>query len=123
MSGANSGDTAILDFDSTGTISGGTFIDTGASGMAQNFSSSSTQGAIMVQASGSSGTVIKLTNSSGNLLLTHTADQAFSYVIISHASIVSGETYALTVGSSTTTITMSGTVYSAGGSGSMGGRK
>lgn len=122
VSGANSGDTAILDFDSTGTISGGTFIGTGASGMAQNFSSSSTQGAIMVKASGSSGTVIKLTNSSGNLLLTHTADQAFSCVIISHASIVSGETYTLTVGSSTTTITMSGTVYSAGGSGSMGGR-
>ena len=77
----------------------------------------------MVKASGSSGSVIKLTDSSGNVLLTHTADQAFSCVILSHASIVSGETYTLTVGSSTTTITMSGTVYSVGGSGSMGGRK
>ena len=126
VSGANSGDTAILDFDSTGAISGGTFIGTGASGMAQNFSSSSTQGAMLVKASGSSGTVITLTDSSGNVILTHTADQSFSCVIISHASIVKGGTYTLTVGSSSTSITMSSIVYSAGSTGSssgMGGRK
>ena len=121
VSGANSGDTAILDFDSTGNISGGTFIGTGASGMAQNFSSSSAQGAIMVNASGSAGTVIKLTDSNGNVILTHTADQSFSCVIISHASIVKGGTYTLTVGSSVTSITMSDTVYSAGSTGGLGG--
>lgn len=123
VSGANSGDTAILDFDSAGAIDGGTFIGTGASGMAQNFSSSSTQGVIMAKTSGSAGTVIKLTDSGGNVILTHTADQAFSCVIISHASIVKGGTYTLTVGSSSTSITMSSTVYSAGSSGGMGGRK
>lgn len=119
VSGANSGDTAILDFDSEGTISGGTFIGTGALGMAQNFSSTSTQGVIMVRASGGEGTAIKLTDSSGNEIVTHTADQTFSCVIISHADIVKGETYTLTVGESSGTITMDSTVY--GGTGGMGG--
>ncbi len=126
VSGANSGDTAILDFDSTGTISGGTFIGTGASGMAQNFSSSSTQGVIMVKTSGSAGTRIKLTDSSGNELVTYTADQSFSCVIISCSGLTKGNTYTLTVGSSTTSITMHSTVYSSSGSGNsgnMGGRK
>ncbi len=116
VSGANSGDTSILDFDSTGTISGGTFIGTGASGMAQNFSSSSTQGAMMVNASGSTGTTIRLADASGNILVSYTADQAFSCVIISCPGIVKGGTYTLTVGSSTTSITMGSTVYSSGNS-------
>ena len=36
--GPTQGDTATLDYDVSGTISGGTFIGTGASGMAQTFS-------------------------------------------------------------------------------------
>ncbi len=119
VSGANQGDTAILDFDTTGEISGGTFVGTGAAGMVQNFSSSSTQGVIMVQAGGQAGTQIILTDESGKTILTHTADQAFSCVILSHADIQQGETYTFSVGSSETSITMTGTVY--GGSGGMGG--
>ena len=116
VSGANVGDTSIIDFDATGTISGGTFIGTGASMMAQNFSSSSSQGAIMVTTgTQAAGTTIKLTDSNGNELISHTADQPFSCIIISHASIVKGGTYTLTVGSSTTTITMTDTVYGSGG--------
>lgn len=116
VSGANSGDTSILDFDTTGTISGGTFIGTGASGMAQNFSASSTQGAIMVTTgTQAAGTTISLTDSDGKELIKHTADQPFSCVIISHASIVKGGTYTLTAGSSSTTITMTDTVYGSGG--------
>ncbi len=121
ISGANSGDTAVLDFDSTGTISGGTFVGAGASSMAQNFSSSSTQGVMMVNTgTQSAGTSIKLTDSSGNVLISSTADQAFSCVILSHPSIMQGETYTLTVGSSSTSVTMTGLVYSSSGGG-MGG--
>lgn len=115
VSGANRGDTAILDFDSTGTISGGTFIGTGASGMAQNFSASSTQGVIFSTCSTqSAGTKITLKNSSGNIILSHTADQDFSCVILSDASIKKGETYTLTIGSSSSTISMTDTVYGSG---------
>ena len=115
VSGANRGDTAILDFDSTGTIGGGTFVGTGASGMAQNFSTSSTQGVIFTTCqTQSAGTKITLKDSDGNIVLNHTADQDFSCVILSHASIKKGETYTLTIGSSTATITMSSTVYGSG---------
>ena len=122
VSGANSGDTSILDYETTGTIRGGTFIGTGASGMAENFSSSSTQGALMA-ATGtqSAGTAIKLTDADGNVLVSHTAEREFSCVLISHAALASGGSYTLTVGSSTTSITMNGTVYSSGGMGGFGG--
>ena len=122
VSGANSGDTSILDFDSAGTISGGTFIGTGASSMAQNFSTSTSQGAILYCCSSqAAGTEIKLTDSSGKVVLSHTADQAFSCVILSNSAIKSGQTYTLTIGSSSATVTMSGTTYSYGASGGMGG--
>lgn len=118
VSGANIGDTAILDFDTTGDINGGTFIGTGASGMTQNFSSSSKQGVIMVTPGNqSAGTEIKLTDSNGNVLVSHTAEQDFSCVIISHASIVKDSSYTLTVGSSNFDITMDSTVYGSGNSG------
>ncbi len=118
VSGATSGDTSILDYDSTGIITGGTFIGLGASGMAQNFSGESTQGAILsAVGTQSAGTVVKLTDSEGNVLIEHTADRSFSCVILSHPSLKQGETYTLTAGSSSTTIQMTGTVYSSGGGG------
>lgn len=124
VSGANSGDTSIIDYDTEGSIHGGAFMGTGASGMAQNFSSSSGQGVIMlVVGNQSAGTEIKLTDSNGGVLVSHTADQDFSCVIISHASIVNGEVYTLAVGSSDFDITMNGTVYGSGNSGGMGGNR
>ena len=105
-----------------GAISGGTFIGTGASGMAQNFSTDSTQGVIMVMTgTQSAGSTVKLTDSSNKELLTYTAKRDFSCVIISSSDIESGKTYTLTAGSSTTSITMDGTVYGSGNSGGMGG--
>ena len=114
--GPINGDTAILDFDATGTISGGTFIGVGASSMAQNFSSSSSQGVIMVSTgTQAAGTVVKLTDAGGNVIVSYTAEQSFACVILSHASIVQGGTYTLTVGSASQEITMTGTVYSGTG--------
>ena len=121
VSGATSGDTSILDYDTTGVISGGTFIGLGASGMAQNFSNESTQGSILYAVgTQSAGTTVKLTDSSGNVLIEHKADRDFSCVILSHPSLKQGGTYTLTVGDSENTIQMTSAVYSSGG-GSFGG--
>ena len=118
--GPDMGDTSILDYDSSGTISGGTFIGSGASSMAQNFSTDSSQGVIMVTTgSQSSGAEIKLADSSGNVIVTATPNNDYSCVIISDSAIESGESYTLTAGSYSSTVTMSGTVY--GESGGMGG--
>lgn len=120
VSGPNSGDTSILDFDTTGTISGGIFIGTGASSMAQNFSTSSTQGVIMTRVSTqAAGTTVTLKDASGNVILSHEALLPFSCVIFSCPEIKQGESYTLTAGNATTQITMSSTVY--GSSGGMGG--
>lgn len=105
--GPTQGDTATLDYDVSGTISGGTFIGTGASGMAQTFSSSE-QGVISVSVdTQSAGTQIQLTDRDGNIVLTYTPSLDFAVVILSSPEIVSGETYTVTVGSSSGEFTAS----------------
>ena len=102
--GPTSGDTAVLDYDSSGTITGGTFIGTGATSMAQTFSSSK-QGVIAVNAGNQSeGTKITLKDKGGNTLISYEPELSFALVILSSPEIVSGETYTITVGSSTAEI-------------------
>ncbi|MBQ3161281.1 MAG: carbohydrate-binding domain-containing protein [Oscillospiraceae bacterium] len=121
VSGPTKGDTSILDYDTIGKISGGTFIGTGSSSMAQCFNSAE-QGVIAVNTNNhGEGTVITLTDASGNVILTRTADQSFNYVILSSPDIAEGGTYTLTVGSETTEIVMDGTIYGSGGDFGMGG--
>ena len=105
VSGPTYGDTSVLDFDITGTISGGTFIGTGAASMAQTFSGS-TQGVISVSVgSQSAGTQITLTDDSGNAILTHTPELDFEIVILSCPAIQPSESYTLSVGNTTQNIT------------------
>lgn len=97
--GPTQGDTATLDYGSAGTISGGTFIGTGASGMVQSFSSSE-QGVIMLRVDKQpAGTTIKLSDSEGNILLTHTPDLEYEVVILSSPDLSSGQSYTVTAGS------------------------
>lgn len=103
--GPTQGDTATLDYDISATISGGTFIGTGASSMAQTFSKSS-QGVIAVKASHqTAGTTITLCDTDGNTILTHNPALDFAVVILSSPEIVSGETYLLTIGTLSNEIT------------------
>lgn len=92
------GDTATLDYDKTGTITGGTFIGTGSTMMAQSFSDS-TQGVVAVNAgSQEAGTQITLTDKSGNVLISRTPELPFAVIILSSPELVKGETYTLKVG-------------------------
>ena len=97
--GPTSGDTAVLDYDSSATITGGTFIGTGAIQMAQTFSDSK-QGVIAVNVgSQTAGTTITLQDADGNTVISYAPELQFSLVILSSPHIVSGETYTITVGS------------------------
>ncbi len=102
VTGPTQGDTATLDYDKSGSITGGIFVGTGASGgMAQTFSSSE-QGVISVQVGNQTvGTAITLKDSQGNILVSHSPELSFAVVIISTPDIVSGQEYTLTVGSQT----------------------
>lgn len=96
--GPTQGDTATLDYDTSATITGGTFIGTGASGMAQTFSDSQ-QGVIAVSAGNqSAGTRILLTDAAGNTIIDHTPELSYNVVILSTPDIIKGESYTITVG-------------------------
>lgn len=96
--GPTSGDTAVLDYDTTGVITGGTFIGTGAYQMAQTFSDSG-QGVIAVSVGNqAAGTLITLTDGTGNTMVSYSPAMSFAIVIISTPEMVKGETYTITVG-------------------------
>ncbi len=96
--GPTSGDTATLDYDVSGTITGGTFIGTGSSMMAQTFSDS-TQGVVAVSVgSQAAGTQITLTDKNGKTVISYAPELSFQVVILSSPDMVSGETYTITVG-------------------------
>ncbi|MBE6917938.1 MAG: carbohydrate-binding domain-containing protein [Ruminococcaceae bacterium] len=97
--GPTRGDTATLDYDISATISGGTFIGTGASGMAQTFSDSE-QGVIALSVgSRTAGTQIVLKDLSGNVLLSYAPKLDFAVVILSSPELTKGASYNITIGS------------------------
>ena len=97
--GPTQGDTATLDYDISATITGGTFIGTGASGMAQTFSDSR-QGVVALSVGNrSAGTQIVLKDAKGNVLITHEPELNFAVVILSSPELIKGETYTIMIGS------------------------
>lgn len=103
--GPTRGDTATLDYDKTGIISGGTFIGTGASGMAQTFSGA-TQGLISLNVGNrTAGTRITVTDSEGNVIMDHTPVLDFAVVILSSPGLVQGRTYTIQIGTQSQSVT------------------
>lgn len=99
VAGPTQGDTSTLDFDISGTISGGTFIGTGASHMSQSLASSG-QGFITISLQEqSANSKIILKDKSGNEIITHSPELPFQLIELSNPDIKSGETYIITVGS------------------------
>lgn len=97
--GPNRGDTATLDYDKYATITGGVFIGSGASGMAQTFSEGS-QGVIAVRVSmgQSAGVKVVVKDAQGKQLLAHEPELDFSVFIYSAPELTKGESYQLTIG-------------------------
>lgn len=120
LSGPDNGGNGALDYNTQAVITGGTFAATGAAQMAQNFSSSSTQGAMMVTVSSQqAGSTVTLKDSGGKEIISWKAEKAFDSVIISCPEIAEGEEYTLEAGESTVSVTMDSLVY--GSSSGMGG--
>ena len=101
--GPTQGDTATLDYDKSAVITGGTFIGTGSTMMAQSFSES-TQGVIAVNVSGKAGAQIILKDSNGNVLITREPELSFARIVLSSPELTKGETYTLVVGEKTSQI-------------------
>ena len=129
VSGPEASMNGALDYTTTGQITGGTLIACGASGMAQNFDSSSTQCSLLYNFDETfeSGTTVTLTDANGKVLFTAEMAKSFSSVVISTPDMQVGETYTLTCGETsveaelTDTITALGSGGFGGGPGGFGG--
>ena len=121
VSGPDNGGNGALDYASEATISGGIFVAAGASQMAQNFGSSSTQGVMLVTVSAqASRSTVTLYDAQGEALVSWTPAKAYDSVVISCPEITAGQTYTLVTGDDETEITMDSLVYGSQGAG-MGG--
>lgn len=117
----NNGDGA-LDYAGTGTITGGTVIAVGASGMAMNFGSDSTQGSMLVTVGNSLITgAVTLTDADGRTIVSCTPNKGYNSVVISSPLLAVGQTYTLTAGDTSTTVTMESLICSNASGGNMGG--
>lgn len=104
VTGPTQGDTSVLDYDTVGTITGGTFTGTGSSSMAQTLVGSG-QGVITFTANGSAGSQVEVKDGSGKSVAVFTPDLSYQYVVVSNGEIVSGQTYTVSVGGNYSTIT------------------
>ena len=87
-------------------ISGGTLVASGSSNMAESFDSSSQQVSIMYNISSGmeSGTVMKLKDEDGTVLLSETIPCSFSSLILSCPELTIGKTYTLSLNETEITV-------------------
>ena len=115
VNGPSNGGNGALDIGTenggAGVIAGGTLIALGASSMAENFGSTSTQCAFLVTMNSfGAGETITITDSQGTVLYTGVTVKSANSVVFSSADLVVGETYTVTIGSTSATVTQSSTV-------------
>ena len=110
IDGPSDGGNAPVDYDGTATITGGSILATGNSGMFEGFNGNgSTQSSIIyyLDSNVTPGSVIKLTDESGNEIFS-SADQTQSYnaVLYSSDKLESGKKYEISVGDSKESVTL-----------------
>lgn len=115
INGPSNGGNGALDIGTenggAGVIAGGTLIALGTSSMAENFDSTSTQCAFLVTMNSfGAGETITITDSQGNVLYTGVTVKSANSVVFSSPDLTVGETYTVTIGSTSATVTQSSTV-------------
>ncbi len=108
VAGPESNGDSALDYGISASISGGSFLATGYSGMAQSFSDDSEQCSYMIKLDtmvDADSSTLTLTGAEGVVLLSHTTNKSYNCVIVSCSELTSGATYTLTTGSSSQEIT------------------
>ncbi|MBR3247266.1 MAG: carbohydrate-binding domain-containing protein [Clostridiales bacterium] len=112
-----------LDVNGSASITGGTVIMAGASSMATNFTNAS-QGAVLINTGNQAeGTEISISDESGNVILTVESECSYQTVLISSPELLMGNTYTVTAGDYSETVTLTDYIYGSGsGMGFPGGR-
>ena len=117
VSGPTSDSNSALDYDSTATVTGGTVVAAGYSGMAQNFGANSTQGSILLTCQSASTETIRVTDASGNVLAEFTPAKAYTCVVVSTPALTQDSTCTVTMGGQSTNVTLESLIYGSGGMG------
>ncbi|WP_186892877.1 carbohydrate-binding domain-containing protein [Acetobacterium malicum] len=119
VDGPTSDGDGAMDYDGSADVSGGNIVIVGSSGMAQSFSTTSTQASILYNLTSkiAAGTEISLKDSSGKVLVSYTPEKAYQSVVISTPAMSVGSTYTLTAGSQTIAIEQTTIVTSNGNTG------
>lgn len=114
VSGSENSGNGALDYENTAEISGGTVVAAGMSGMAQGFSDSSSQCSIFYSFSSaaSAGAAVTLADSQGSPLASFTPPKTYQCVVVSSPNLSVGQTYMLSAGSESESLTLSSTVTS-----------
>ncbi|MDD4849465.1 MAG: carbohydrate-binding domain-containing protein [Gemmiger sp.] len=99
VSGPTNDGNGAIDTGTAATITGGIVVAAGASGMAVNFDSSSTQGSWLASTgSQTGGTTLTLADETGNILASWAPAKAYSCVVVSCPGMVAGGSYTLSCG-------------------------
>jgi hypothetical protein len=95
----NDGNGAV-DYMSSFSISGGTLLAAGSSGMAQAPDANSSQPSLMIYFGTTlpAGTSVSVVDENGNNIVTVVPNKQFSSLVVSSADLVMGNTYTITVG-------------------------
>ena len=121
VSGPTDGGNGALDTGSAATVTGGTVIAAGSTGMAVNFDNSSTQCSMLLSFSGSAGETLTVQDGAGNVLASFTPEKSYQCVVVSTPDLKTGETYTVSAGGVSKTVTLSSAIYSEVGGMGMGG--
>ena len=117
VSGPTDSGNGTIDYAGTASVTGGTLLGAGSSGMAEGFGENSTQGSILYNLTSTqqAGTKVSLKDADGNVIAEFTPVKQFQSVNISVPALVSGSTYTLVVGSEEYSVELSSIAYSNGG--------
>lgn len=114
VNGPTDSGNGALDFDSTFNINGGTLIAVGSAGMTQSPSSSSTQPILNIRTTTmDANTLMNITDSNGNSILTFAPAKEAQSFIISTPDLQLNETYTISTGGESNGISQDG-LYSGG---------
>ena len=114
---------SALDFDRSFNITGGTLMAFGSSGMLEKPSGASNGCCIVAVFSGQTAdTEVKLSDSSGKTVMSYTPVKAYSSAVFYSGDIKSGQSYTVTAGTQSISVTTSdGVTSNTSGNGGMGG--
>lgn len=115
ISGPTNNGNGALDYGTSAQITGGVVAAAGSAGMAENFGPGSTQGSILLNLGNQkAGEAIRLTDSQGRVLLEFTPEKDYQSVVISTPELALGESYTLTAGNFSQSITLTELIYGNG---------